>query len=68
MKNQEPVERWQKYGVLPDPNPYGKCISIKKHNRLVVESVRLALADQKALSRAEALEEVRDKIEKLKVH
>ena len=52
------VEKWEKYGILPDPNPYGKWVSIKNHNRLVRESVRLAVQEAKA--------EMIGKIEKMK--
>ena len=33
------LEKARKHAILPDPNPYGKWVSIKNHNRVVEEAL-----------------------------
>lgn len=36
---QKAIEKARKHAILPDPNPYGKWVSIKNHNRVVEEAL-----------------------------
>ena len=38
----EEIEKQVEFGILPDPNPFGKWVSIKKHNELMKNEPRFA--------------------------